>query len=71
MNVVAFEGVVDDGQIRLQPEVRLPNKTRVFVVVPDLDTRRVARVPSPRLAHPEQAADFEKTIVEAYPDAGV
>ena len=71
MKVVAFEGVVDDGQIRLQPEVRLPNKTRVYVVVPELETQRVAHVPSPRLAHPEQAADFKKAIVETRPDAGV
>ena len=71
MGIVAYEGVVDDGLIRLQPEVSLPDKTRVYVVVPELQSRRLAQVPSPRLANPEQAADFKKEIVEGQPDAGV
>jgi hypothetical protein len=67
MSVVTFEGIVEHGQIRLKDDVRLPEKALVFVVVPDmrfdLDIKRVARVFSPRLAHPEQVADFELEVI--------
>jgi hypothetical protein len=69
MKVAAFEGVVDHGRIRLTPEVSLPEKTRVYVVVP-VERRGTPRILSPRLVHPEQASDFEKEIIED-PDADV
>jgi len=64
MQVRTFEGVVENGQIRLTTKVRLPEKTRVYVVVPDFEAKRVVHVVSPRLAHPEQAADFVKQVVD-------
>ena len=63
MNVATFEGVVENGQIRLPTNFRLPDKTRVYVVVPDLEVKPVAHIFSPRLVHPEQAKDFEKEVV--------
>ena len=36
MPVSAFEGIVENGQIRLRENVILPDKTRVFVVIPHL-----------------------------------
>jgi hypothetical protein len=71
MSVATFEGIVEGGQIRLKTGVRLPDRTRVFVIVPDLRVETAARVVSPRLAHPEQSADFAMTIVEDPADAGV
>jgi hypothetical protein len=44
MSVVTFEGIVDDGQIRLKTNIRLPEKTRVYVVVPDIQIEQVAHV---------------------------
>lgn len=64
MSIATFEGVVEQGQIRLKSGVQLPEKTRVFVIVPDIQIERSVRVHSPRLAHPEQAVDFELEIVE-------
>jgi len=64
MQVRTFEGVVENGQIRLTTKVRLPEKTRVYVVVPDFEAKKVVHVFSPRLAHPEQAAEFAKQVVE-------
>jgi hypothetical protein len=58
MGIVAFEGVVEHGQIRLKAGVRLPEKTEVYAIVPDVQIKRGARIFSPRLAHPEQVADF-------------
>jgi hypothetical protein len=71
MKVTTFEGVVDGSQIRLPAGVRLPDKARVFVVVPDLEIRPVAYIGSPRLAHPEQIPDFNKEVVEENQDASL
>jgi hypothetical protein len=69
MSVMTFEGIVENGQIRLPPDVALPERAKVFVVVPGLEVKKKAQVLSPRLAHPEQAKDFIKEIVEVEPDA--
>jgi hypothetical protein len=71
MKVTAFEGVVEHGQIRLPAGVRLPEKAKVYIVVPDVEVQPVAYIGSPRLAHPEQLADFKKEVVEEGHDAGL
>jgi hypothetical protein len=71
MGVVTLEGVVEHGQIQLTGNVRLPDKTRVYVVVPNVEVEQVARLVSPRLARPEDLADFVLEVVEANPDAGL
>jgi hypothetical protein len=71
MSVTTIEGIVEGGQIRLPAGVRLPEKARVYVVLPDVEVAPVAYVASPRLVHPEQAADFRKEVVEEGPDAGL
>jgi hypothetical protein len=71
MQVTTFEGVVENGQIRLATGLRLPEKTKVYVVVPDLEFKPGARIFSPRLVHAEQAKDFKKVVVEDQPDAGL
>jgi len=70
MAVAAFECLVDKGKIRLKTNIRLPERTRVYVVVPDLEIKQV-RIVSPRLVHPEQAADFKKEMIEVASDANV
>ena len=64
MKVETYEGVVENGQIRLPPNVCLPENAKVYIVVPSIETRHGGFVCSPRLAHPEQAADFKKEIIE-------
>ena len=71
MSIVTFEGVVEHGQIRLAPNIRLPDKTRVYVVVPGLEAEPARRLFSPRLAHPEQVSDFTMKVIQQEPDAGV
>jgi hypothetical protein len=71
MSVTTIEGVVENGQIRLPASVRLPEKTKVYVVIPDIKVPSVAYIGSPRLVHPEQAADFQKEVVEENRDAGL
>jgi hypothetical protein len=69
MSILTLEGIVDHGQIRLPPHVRLPEKARVYVLVPDVQVEATARIASPRLLHPEQAADFIMEV--SNDDAGV
>ena len=70
-NVRTFEGRVENGQIRLRGDVLLPDRARVYVVVPEMADDQPERIRSPRLAHPEQAGDFAKEVLEVQNDAGV
>ena len=69
MSVRTFEGEVEKGQIKLNTPLDLPDHTKVYVVVPGFKVVGSARIHSPRLAHPEQAAHFEMEVEEAPPDA--
>jgi hypothetical protein len=69
MPVTAIEGVVENGKIRLRDAIPLVENARVYVIVADLPADPSVQVLSPRLAHPEQAGDFQKQIVEAPADA--
>lgn len=71
MDIATFEGVVEQGQIHLKTGVRLPDKTKVYVVVPGFRVEQVVHIFTPRLAHPEQAADFKMEIVEDNSNASV
>ena len=37
MAVTTFSGTVEDGQVKLAANVRLPEKAKVYVVVPDFE----------------------------------
>ena len=71
MSVVTLEGIVKHGPIKLGANVRLPEQTKVYVVVPDIQVDRGARIITPHLAHPEQIADFKMEIVEEHPHASL
>ena len=68
MAILTLEGVVENGQIRLPDEVTLPEHTKVYVVVPAIQSGRPAHIYSPRLVHPEHAADFALQVIEVPPD---
>jgi hypothetical protein len=69
MAILTVEGVVENGQIRLRDNVVLPEHTKVYVVIPEMETAPLAHVYSPRLAYPEQASDFAKQVIEVPADA--
>ena len=72
MPLSTFEGIVENGQIRLRDDVTLPEKTRVYVVIPETGAvEKTARVHSPRLAHSGQVGDFAKQVIEVSADAGL
>lgn len=59
MAVTTFEAVVENGQVRLPPEVVLPERQTVFVVVPDAAPSATRNLPGVRLADP---AKFEMKV---------
>lgn len=77
MKVTTYEGVVENGRVRLLDEAQIPENATVYVIVPEVDfevePRPVSYIASPRLANPEQAKDFVKKveILEEGTDAGL
>ncbi len=71
MAITTYEGIVEKGKIRLKTGVRLPEKAKVYVIVPDLQVEKTARVMSPRLVNPTQATDFKLEVSEDTPNAGL
>ena len=69
MAILTIEGIVENGQIRLQDNVTLPEHTKVYVVIPDVKATPPAHIYSPRLVHPEQTLDFTKQVIEVSADA--
>jgi hypothetical protein len=69
--LATYEGVVENGHVTLPPNADIPDQTRVYVLVPDADAKRIPRVLSPRLVHPDQAKDFVKEVLEDTTDVGV
>jgi hypothetical protein len=66
MSLQTFEGVVENGAIRLAPNVHLPEKARVYVLVANMTAASL--IASPRLAHREDAKYFEMEIIEGTPE---
>jgi len=46
----------------LKNDFSLLDKTKVYVVVPDIQVEKYARIFSPRLANPEQVIDFNMEV---------
>ena len=71
MSVITLEGIVEHGQIRLKDNITLPESTQVYVIIPGVKIEKTARVFSPRLAHSEQAKEFQMEVVKESPDVGL
>jgi len=69
--LATYEGVVENGHVTLPPDVDIPDETRVYVLVPDVDTQRTFQILSPRLVDRTQAKDFVKEVVEETPNANL
>jgi hypothetical protein len=66
-----YEGIAENGQIKLIDNIRLPEKTKVYIMIPARRGEKPIRIFSPHLAHAEQAADFEMKVTEAPDDDGL
>jgi hypothetical protein len=67
--LATYEGVVENGHVTLPSNVDIPDETRVYVLVPDVDTQRTLQILSPRLVDRTQAKDFVKEVIEETPNA--
>lgn len=63
ISVLTLEGLVEGGHGRLLEEAALPDKTKVYVVVPGAK-QQVPCVGSPRLADPAEVSQFEMEVTE-------
>jgi hypothetical protein len=70
MDGTTYEATIVNGQICLPANVHLHENAKVLVVVPREAQSSSGRIFSPRLAHPEQAAEFRMEVREVA-DAGV
>ncbi len=67
MKVVTYEGVVENGCVHMPPGTSLPEKAKVYVVIPEVfevELPPLAHMYSPQLVHPEQADDFLKEVID-------
>jgi hypothetical protein len=71
MRIATFEGIVEGGQIRLKADTHLPEKTKVYVIVPAMQAPKTAHIYSPHLVHPEQTVDFRMEIIETPANANL
>jgi hypothetical protein len=65
------EGIIEDGRVRLPSDAGIPEKTRVYVLVPEAETLSAMNFVSPHLANPQQARDFQMEVIEDATKAGV
>jgi len=49
MSIITLKGIVQEGQIRLKSDLRLPDKIKVCVVVPNIQVQKYVHIFSPRL----------------------
>jgi|WetSurMetagenome_2_1015567.scaffolds.fasta_scaffold1020223_2 hypothetical protein len=70
MSIVALEGVVKQGQIRLKNYIQLPESATVYVVIPG-EPVEPARIYSPHLADSTLAQDFKMAVSEEWSEASV
>ncbi len=70
MSVQTFEGIVTQGRIALEPGLTLPEKTKVFVVVPNgVENSQSVHLRTPRLRDPAQLSEFNIEMIEDSADA--
>lgn len=62
MQVTTIQGIVENGQIKFSETVDLPEKTVVYLVVPNLEKIPTAKIVSPRLVNKADAKKFIKKV---------
>jgi len=61
----AIEGVIKNGKIVVnEADLASAENAKVRILISDADKKEFPRVYSPRLAHPAQASEFRKLVLE-------
>jgi hypothetical protein len=66
MSVTTFEGIIENGRVRLPEGVVLPEQQTVFVVVPNTNPPTTKKLPRLRMTNPDDAAKFEMKVSWGY-----
>jgi len=64
INLLTFEGIVENGQVRLTDPIRLTEGAHVLVIVAQTEREKLARIYSPRLLNRSELRDFEMEELE-------
>jgi hypothetical protein len=59
-----YEGHVENGQIKLDEDVKLPERAKVFVVLPEIKGERIYRIMSPKLIREEGAPPLRMEVTK-------
>ncbi len=70
MSVATFEGIVEQGLIRVKNGASLPDKIKVYIIVPDLEAAHQTTNREPLPADLEQTDDLKREVVEGQSIAG-
>jgi len=65
MSMITLEGTIENGEIRLPAGVRLPEKARVFIIIPDAQpdpSPNAGHIYSPRLVNKQKVRDFDMEV---------
>jgi hypothetical protein len=71
MAITTYEGVVKQGQIHLKTKIRLPENTKVYIIVPGVEAKKTTAIYSPRLANQKQISDFQMEVTEEEQNASL
>jgi hypothetical protein len=64
MQARTIEGIVKNGQIVPSEDIKLPEMTTVYIVIPRIKKKRNSRIMSPKLVDKSKLADFEREIIK-------
>ncbi|MBK7995291.1 MAG: DUF104 domain-containing protein [Blastocatellia bacterium] len=64
MKVTTYEAIIENGQIKLLTPVELPEKAKVYVIIPEEKILDTVYIRSPRLVDKSKLADFRKEMIE-------
>jgi hypothetical protein len=64
MQVTTIEGIVKNGQIVPSEDIKLPEMTTVYIVIPRLKNSKIPQIMSPPLVDKSKLADFECEIID-------
>jgi hypothetical protein len=68
MSVTTYEVTVENGQIQLPEHIQLPENAKIYIVVPNVKTPKVAHVNTPHPVQPQQQVNFTQEILDDFPD---
>ena len=64
MKVATYEAIIENGQIKLLANIELPEKAKVYVIIPEEKILETVYTRSPRLVDKSKIVDFRKEMIE-------